>query len=149
EGQGEASGQLRDRVRVGPRARGRATRASRRGVWPHPPRGDARDRGRALLQYGGLGRELHGPGGVRGRKARATLDGVRYPLRRRAACGADVMRALVVGKDAAGASFEYGRIAELYDAWFRVAGFKRGLEQFLERVEWRLPARARVLDAGA
>lgn len=47
------------------------------------------------------------------------------------------------------APFEYGRIAELYDAWFRVAGFKRGVEQFLERVDWRLPARPRVLDAGA
>ena len=45
--------------------------------------------------------------------------------------------------------FDYGRIADLYDAWFRIFGFKRGVEQFLERVDWRLPARARVLDAGA
>jgi SAM-dependent methyltransferase len=45
--------------------------------------------------------------------------------------------------------FEYGRIAELYHAWFRMMGFKRGLEQFLDRLDWRLPARARVLDAGA
>ena len=49
----------------------------------------------------------------------------------------------------AAAPFEYGRIAELYNAWFRVSGFKRGVEQFLERVDWRLPARPRVLDAGA
>ena len=47
------------------------------------------------------------------------------------------------------APFEYGRIADFYDAWFRVMGFKRGLEQFLGRIDWRLPARARVLDAGA
>lgn len=45
--------------------------------------------------------------------------------------------------------FEYGRIADLYDAWFRLTGLKRGVEQFLERVDWRLPARPRVLDAGA
>jgi ubiquinone/menaquinone biosynthesis C-methylase UbiE len=47
------------------------------------------------------------------------------------------------------APFEYGRIADLYDAWFRLVGLKRGVEQFLERVDWRLPYRARVLDAGA
>ena len=35
--------------------------------------------------------------------------------------------------------FEYGRIADLYDAWFRLVGLKRGVEQFLERVDWRLP----------
>jgi SAM-dependent methyltransferase len=46
-------------------------------------------------------------------------------------------------------SFEYGRIADLYDTGFRLLGFKRGVEQFLERVDWRLPARARVLDAGS
>ncbi|HXJ79620.1 MAG TPA: methyltransferase domain-containing protein [Candidatus Methylomirabilis sp.] len=46
-------------------------------------------------------------------------------------------------------SFHYGRIAGLYDTGFRLLGFKRGVEQFLGRVEWRLPARARVLDAGA
>ena len=45
--------------------------------------------------------------------------------------------------------FEYGRIADLYHAGFRLLGFKRGVEQFLERVDWRLPARPRVLDAGA
>ena len=46
-------------------------------------------------------------------------------------------------------SFEYGRIADLYHTGFRLLGFKRGVEQFLERVDWRLPARPRVLDAGA
>jgi SAM-dependent methyltransferase len=46
-------------------------------------------------------------------------------------------------------AFEYGRIADLYDTGFRLLGFKRGVEQFLDRVDWRLPARARVLDAGA
>ena len=45
--------------------------------------------------------------------------------------------------------FAYGRIAELYDTWLRVFGFKRGVEQFLERVDWRLPSRPRMLDAGA
>jgi ubiquinone/menaquinone biosynthesis C-methylase UbiE len=52
-------------------------------------------------------------------------------------------------RDADPSPFEYGRIADLYDAWFRIFGFKRGVEQFLERVDWRLPTRARVLDAGA
>jgi len=46
-------------------------------------------------------------------------------------------------------SFAYGRIADLYDTGFRLLGFKRGVEQFLDRVEWRLPTRARILDAGA
>jgi SAM-dependent methyltransferase len=46
-------------------------------------------------------------------------------------------------------AFSYGRIAELYDTSLRLFGFKRGVEQFLERVEWRLPARPRALDAGA
>jgi len=36
-----------------------------------------------------------------------------------------------------------------YDTGFRLLGFKRGVEQFLDRVEWRLPVHARVLDAGA
>ena len=61
------------------------------------------------------------------------------------------MRGQASGRRAAdeGEPFEYGRIADLYDAWFRLMGFKRGLEQFLDRVDWRLPAGARVLDAGA
>src|SRR5262249_61167881 len=32
---------------------------------------------------------------------------------------------------------------------FRLLGFTRGVEQFLDRVDGRLPARPRVLDAGA
>jgi SAM-dependent methyltransferase len=46
-------------------------------------------------------------------------------------------------------SFAYGRIAELYDTGLRVFGFKRGVEQFLQRVDWRLPRRPFMLDAGA
>ena len=46
-------------------------------------------------------------------------------------------------------SFEYGRFADVYHAGFRLLGFKRGVEQFLRRVDWRLPPRPRVLDAGA
>ncbi|MBZ5590077.1 MAG: class I SAM-dependent methyltransferase [Acidobacteriia bacterium] len=45
--------------------------------------------------------------------------------------------------------FSYGRIAEIYDTSLRLFGFKRGVEQFLERVEWRVPTRPRALDAGA
>jgi len=46
-------------------------------------------------------------------------------------------------------SFDYGRVAELYDTTLRVLGVKRGVEQFLSRLDWRLPARPRFLDAGA
>lgn len=42
----------------------------------------------------------------------------------------------------------YGSIAGFYDRWLRVAGFKRGVEQFLDRMELVLPAGARVLDGG-
>ena len=42
----------------------------------------------------------------------------------------------------------YGSIAGFYDRWLRVAGFKRGVEQFLDRMELILPARPRVLDGG-
>jgi hypothetical protein len=47
------------------------------------------------------------------------------------------------------APFVYGRVANLYDAWMRMAGFARGVEQFLDRMDWRLPARPRIVDAGA
>lgn len=47
------------------------------------------------------------------------------------------------------APFAYGRVANLYDTWMRLAGFRRGVEQFLARVDWRLPPRPRILDAGA
>jgi len=43
--------------------------------------------------------------------------------------------------------FVYGRIAEFYDASLRVFGVRRGVKQFLDRLDWRLPARPRVLDA--
>ena len=51
--------------------------------------------------------------------------------------------------DRSATPFAYGRFAEIYDAWLRVFGFKRGVEQFLDRVDWRLPSRPRMLDAGA
>jgi len=46
-------------------------------------------------------------------------------------------------------SFDYGRVAELYDTTLRVLGVKRGVEQFLSRLDWLLPPRPRFLDAGA
>jgi SAM-dependent methyltransferase len=58
-------------------------------------------------------------------------------------------RASVTGVPRATEPFAYGRIAEIYDTSLRLFGFKRGVEQFLERVEWRLPTRPRALDAGA
>lgn len=42
----------------------------------------------------------------------------------------------------------YGSIAGLYDRWLRVAGFKRGVEQFLDRMALMVPPRARMLDGG-
>lgn len=47
------------------------------------------------------------------------------------------------------APFVYGRVATFYDTWMRMLGFARGVEHFLDRVDWRLPARPRILDAGA
>lgn len=58
-------------------------------------------------------------------------------------------RSGVAGVPRATEPFAYGRIAEIYDTSLRLFGFKRGVEQFLERVEWRLPTRPRALDAGA
>lgn len=58
-------------------------------------------------------------------------------------------RSSVAGVPRATEPFAYGRIAEIYDTSLRLFGFKRGVEQFLERVEWRLPTRPRALDAGA
>ena len=60
--------------------------------------------------------------------------------------GARAVRSRPRGADA---PFVYGRVANLYDAWMRMAGFARGVEQFLDRLDWRLPARPRILDAGA
>jgi SAM-dependent methyltransferase len=58
-------------------------------------------------------------------------------------------RSSVAGVPRATEPFAYGRIAEIYDTSLRLFGFKRGVEQFLERVEWRLPTGPRALDAGA
>ena len=46
------------------------------------------------------------------------------------------------------ASFTYGPIAGLYDASLRMFGVRRGVEQFLSRLDWQLPAHPRILDAG-
>ena len=46
------------------------------------------------------------------------------------------------------AALAYGRIADIYNTSLRVFGFKRGVEQFLQRTEWRFPPRPRILDAG-
>jgi hypothetical protein len=42
----------------------------------------------------------------------------------------------------------YGRIAETYSAALNVLGFRRGVERFLDRLNLRFPAGARLLDAG-
>lgn len=45
-------------------------------------------------------------------------------------------------------SLVYGRIANAYDAFLTFSGFKRGIENFLDRIEFDLPPKARLLDAG-
>jgi len=42
----------------------------------------------------------------------------------------------------------YGNVAPVYDAFLAATGFKRGVENFLNRVAFDLPPRARILDAG-
>lgn len=43
----------------------------------------------------------------------------------------------------------YGNIANIYDALFlTLTGFKRGVEKFLDRTDFNLPRRSRLLDAG-
>lgn len=42
----------------------------------------------------------------------------------------------------------YGRLANTYDAFLTLTGFKRGVENFLSRLQFNLPPRARILDAG-
>ena len=42
----------------------------------------------------------------------------------------------------------YGKIANVYDTLLALSGFKRGVENFLRRFDFDLPARARILDAG-
>lgn len=42
----------------------------------------------------------------------------------------------------------YGKIANAYDAFLTFSGFRRGIENFLDRQRLDLPARPRILDAG-
>lgn len=42
----------------------------------------------------------------------------------------------------------YGAIASFYDGLLTITGFKRGVERFLNRQDFMLPARPRLLDAG-
>ena len=42
----------------------------------------------------------------------------------------------------------YGKIANAYDAFLTLSGFKRGIENFLERQNLRLPHHPKILDAG-
>jgi len=42
----------------------------------------------------------------------------------------------------------YGAVANTYDAFLTFSGFKRGIENFLDRLDLELPPRAKILDAG-
>ncbi len=42
----------------------------------------------------------------------------------------------------------YGKVANAYDAVLVFSGFKRGIENFLDRVPFDLPPSAKILDAG-
>ena len=42
----------------------------------------------------------------------------------------------------------YGKIASFYDVFLTITCFKRGIENFLERLKLELPPRPRILDAG-
>lgn len=42
----------------------------------------------------------------------------------------------------------YGKVAGAYDAFLTLTGFKRGLGKFLDRQDFPLPERAKILDAG-
>ena len=42
----------------------------------------------------------------------------------------------------------YGKVAGAYDAFLAFTGFKRGVKNFLSRLQFDLPPRARILDAG-
>lgn len=42
----------------------------------------------------------------------------------------------------------YGKIASVYDGILTLSGFKRGVENFLKRVEWDIPPAPKILDAG-
>lgn len=42
----------------------------------------------------------------------------------------------------------YGKIANAYDAFLTLTGFKRGVENFLDRLDLRLPPAPTIMDAG-
>jgi len=42
----------------------------------------------------------------------------------------------------------YTAVANVYDAFLTLTGFKRGVENFLDRVAFDLPAQSKILDAG-
>ena len=42
----------------------------------------------------------------------------------------------------------YGKVANAYDAVLTFSGFKRGVENFLDRVDLKLPPAPKILDAG-
>lgn len=42
----------------------------------------------------------------------------------------------------------YGKIASTYDVFLTITGFKRGIENFLERQTFELPHHPKILDAG-
>lgn len=45
-------------------------------------------------------------------------------------------------------SLPYGKIAHLYRAFLNISGFKRGVERFLDAINFNLPPLAKILDAG-
>ncbi|OHA09533.1 MAG: hypothetical protein A3A44_01980 [Candidatus Sungbacteria bacterium RIFCSPLOWO2_01_FULL_60_25] len=46
------------------------------------------------------------------------------------------------------ATTPYGPVAAVYDAFLTFTGFKRGVERFLNRVDFAVPNNGRILDAG-
>src|SRR3989344_4081126 len=42
----------------------------------------------------------------------------------------------------------YGTLANIYDGVLTLTGFKRGVENFLDRIDFKLPQGAKILDAG-
>ena len=42
----------------------------------------------------------------------------------------------------------YGTLANIYDGALTLTGFKRGIENFLDRIDFNLPKGAKILDAG-
>lgn len=43
---------------------------------------------------------------------------------------------------------QYGSLANFYDAFLTLTGFKRGIENFLDRIDFSFPKGAKILDAG-